>query len=60
LFASEGYSPVKIKALLDGESNKESKDLKSSIADLVVEDEQGNNYIVEIDRAYTNLFMKNG
>lgn len=57
LFASEGYSPVKIKALLDGESNKESKDLKSSIADLVVEDEQGNNYIVEIDRAYTNLFL---
>jgi len=57
LFASEGYSPVKITALLDGESNKESKDLKSSIADLIVEDEQGNNYIVEIDRAYTDLFL---
>lgn len=57
LFASEGYSPVKITALLNEESNKKSKDLKSSIADLVVEDEQGNNYIVEIDRAYTDLFL---
>ena len=57
LFASEGYSPVKITALLDSESNKESKDLKSSIADLVVADEEGNNYIVEIDRAHTDMFL---
>ena len=57
LFASEGYSPIKITALLDSQSNKESKDLKTSIADLIVEDEQGNNYIVEIDRAYTDLFL---
>ena len=57
LIASEGYKPIKIKALLESESNKESKHLKRSIADVIVEDEQGNNYIVEIDRAYTNLFL---
>ena len=57
LFASEGYKPIKIKALLESESNKESKHLKRSIADVIVEDEEGNNYIVEIDRAYTNLFL---
>ena len=57
LFASEGYGPVKITALLDSESNKESKDLKSSIANLVVADEEGNNYIVEIDRAHTDMFL---
>ena len=57
LLASEGYKPIKIKALLESESNKESKHLKRSIADVIVEDEQGNNYIVEIDRAYTNLFL---
>ena len=57
LIASEGYKPIKIKALLESESNKESKYLKRSIADVIVEDEQGNNYIVEIDRAYTNLFL---
>ena len=57
LLMSEGYKPVKIKALLDGESNKESRYLKRSIADVIVEDAQGNNYIVEIDRAYTDLFL---
>jgi len=57
LLASEGYKPIKIKALLESESNKESKHLKRSIADVIVEDEQGNNYIVEIDRSYTNLFL---
>ena len=57
LIAQEGYKPVKIKALLDAESNKESKLLKRSIADLIVEDEEGNNYIIEIDRAYTHLFL---
>lgn len=58
LLTSEGYKPIKIRALLDGESNKESKHLKRSIADVIVEDEQGNNYIVEIDRAYTDLFLQ--
>ena len=42
LFASEGYKPIKIKALLESESNKESKHLKRSIADVIVEDEEGN------------------
>ena len=41
LLASEGYKPIKIKALLESESNKESKHLKRSIADVIVEDEQG-------------------
>lgn len=57
LFASEGYPPVKINALLESESNKESLELKKSIADLVVEDAEGNKYIVEIERAYTPNFM---
>jgi len=52
-----GHGAVKIRALLESESNKERDALKKSIADLVVEDEQHNKYIVEIDRAYTNLFM---
>lgn len=57
LISSCGYKPVKIKALLESASNKEAKELKSSIADLVVEDENGNKYIVEIDRSYTSLFL---
>ena len=57
LFAAEGYPPVRINALLESESNKESLELKKSIADLVVEDADGNKYIVEIERAYTPNFM---
>jgi len=57
LFASQGYPPIKINALLDSESNKEELELKKSIADLVVEDAEGNKYIVEIERAYTPNFM---
>jgi hypothetical protein len=57
LFASQGYPPIKINALLDTESNKEELELKKSIADLVVEDGEGNKYIVEIERAYTPNFM---
>ncbi|WP_133282297.1 PD-(D/E)XK nuclease family transposase, partial [Cardinium endosymbiont of Culicoides punctatus] len=57
LLSSQGYKPIKIKSLLESESNKESKLLKRSIADVIVEDEEGNNYIVEIDRSYTNLFL---
>lgn len=57
LFASQGYPPIKINALLDSESNKEELDLKRSIADLIVEDAEGNKYIVEIERAYTPNFM---
>ena len=58
LFASEGYPPVKINALLESESNKESLELKKSIADLVVEDADGNKYIVEIERAYTPAVVR--
>ena len=57
LLAAQGYPPVKINALLDGESNKEELELKRSIADLVVEDAEGHKYIVEIERAYTPNFM---
>ncbi|QQV74917.1 hypothetical protein H6P87_00459 [Rickettsia tillamookensis] len=51
------YSPVKIKALLESGSNKENDSLKSSVADVIVEDEEGHKYIVEIDKSYTNLFL---
>ena len=57
LLATEGYPPVKINALLESESNKETEDLKRSIADLVVEDAQNTKYIVEIERSYTPHFM---
>ncbi|WP_341790175.1 Rpn family recombination-promoting nuclease/putative transposase [Rickettsia endosymbiont of Polydrusus tereticollis] len=53
-----GYSAVKITAVLESESNKEKATLKSSVADVVVEDEQGHKYIVEIDRSHTDLFLK--
>jgi len=57
LLAIEGYKPVKINALLESESNRESADLKRSIADLVVQDEDDNKYIVEIERSFTPNFM---
>lgn len=56
LLATEGYPPVKIKALVDPESQKEAKDQKRSIADLVVEDADGIKYMVEIERSYTAHF----
>jgi hypothetical protein len=57
LLATEGYKPVKINALLESESNREFGDLKKSIADLVVQDEDENKYIVEIERSFTPNFM---
>lgn len=57
LLAMEGYKPVKINALLESESNRESDALKRSIADLVVQDEEGNKYIVEIERSFTPSFL---
>jgi predicted transposase/invertase (TIGR01784 family) len=57
LLTSEGYGPVKITALLESASNKEEEALKTSIADLVVEDKQGQKYIVEIERQYTDSFI---
>ncbi len=57
LLVSKGYKPIKIVSLLESASNVECAELKKSIADLIVEDEQGNNYIIEIDRSYTNLSL---
>ena len=57
LLQSEGYGPVKIKMLLESESNREEPSLKKSVADVVVEDEQGNSYIVEIERSFTASFI---
>ena len=57
ILGSQGYGPIKIRSLLESESNKEAAYMKRSIADLIVEDQDGNNYIVEIDRAYTKLFL---
>lgn len=57
LLKSEGYGPVKIKALLDAESSKEERALKHSIADVVVEDVSGQKYIVEVERAATASFI---
>ena len=57
LLATEGYKPIKINALLESESNRETSDLKRSIADLVVQDEENNKYIVEIERSFTPNFM---
>jgi len=57
VISSCGYPPVTIKALLESASNKEDADLKSVIADLIVEDLSGVKYVVEIDRSYTNLFL---
>ena len=57
LLKAEGYGPVKITALLDAESNKETANLKKSIADLIVEDTHGQKYIVEVERAFTSSFI---
>ena len=57
LLATAGYGPVKIKALLESESNREKAKLKKSIADVVVEDENGTKYIVEIERQSTETFV---
>lgn len=57
LLKSQGYSAVKITALLDSESNKEDRWIKRSIADVIVQDEEGNNYIIEIDRSHTSMFL---
>ena len=43
--------------LIESESNKEVSYLKKSIADLVVQDEDDNKYIVEIEREPTRNFL---
>lgn len=52
-----GHPPVKIKMPLERESNKESSDLKGSIADMAVEDTQGKTYLVEVDRSAAVHFL---
>jgi len=56
LFVANNYKPVKITALLESESNKEAAHLKKSVADLIVEDTDGNKFIVEIERSFTPNF----
>ena len=57
IISSNGYPPVKIKAQLESESNKEEPEMKRSLADLIVSDEKGAMYIVEIDRSHTDFFL---
>ncbi len=57
LLKSAGYKEVKIIALLDSESNKEERKSKRSLADLIVEDEDHNKYIVEIERNLKDSFV---
>ena len=57
LLKTKGYKPVKILALLESESNKEDTKSKRSLADLVVEDEDHNKYIVEIERNIKDSFI---
>ena len=49
---------VKINALLESESNKEHDLAKRSLADLIVEDQDKNKYIVEIERSRSENFME--
>ena len=57
LLKSIGYKEIKILALLESESNKEDRNNKRSIADLVVEDEDKHKYIIEIERSVSNSFI---
>jgi len=57
LLKEGNYKPVKIKALLDSESNKEDKRGKRAVADLVVGDEAEAKYIVEIERSEKYSFV---
>ena len=57
LLATAGYKPVKVKALLESESNKDEARGKRVVADMVVEDADGVHYIVEIERNEKYNFM---
>lgn len=48
LLATAGYKPVKVKALLETESNKDEARGKRIVADMVVEDTDGVNFIIVI------------
>ena len=57
LLQEQGYKPVKIVALMDTESNREEYSQKKSLADLVVEDEEHNKYIIEVERQEVTDFI---
>ncbi|MDC0865126.1 PD-(D/E)XK nuclease family transposase, partial [Rickettsiaceae bacterium] len=57
LLKTKGYKDVKIIALLETESNKEDSKSKRSLADLIVEDEDRNKYIIEIERNAKDSFI---
>lgn len=57
LLKTRGYKDVKIIALLETESNKEDPKSKRSLADVIVEDEDHNKYIIEIERSVSDSFI---
>jgi predicted transposase/invertase (TIGR01784 family) len=57
LLKTRGYKEIKIISLLESESNKEDSKSKRSLADLIVEDEDHNKYIVEIERNIKDSFI---
>ena len=57
LLKTKGYKDIKIVALLESESNKEDSKNKRSLADLIVEDEDHNKYIIEIERNVKDSFI---
>ena len=57
LLKTQGYGNVKIIGLVDPESNKEDPKDKRSIADVIVEDENKNKYIIEIERNVKDSFI---
>lgn len=50
LLETANYKPVKIKTLLESESNTDERRGKRIVADMIVEDTDGVQYIVEIER----------
>ncbi len=57
LLKTKGYKDVKIIALLESESNKEDSKSKRSLADVIVEDQDHNKYIIEIERSVKDSFI---
>lgn len=57
LLATVNYKPVKVRALLESESNKDERRGKRIIADMMVEDTDGVQYIIEIERNERYNFM---
>ena len=57
LLKTKGYKDVKIIALLESESNKDDSKSKRSLADVIVEDEDHQKYIIEIERNVKDSFI---